>query len=221
MQSDSLGSPAQPDVGYQVMYTFTPVGMAKSVQKTILHTKHVYTMLSDSQVMAVTMHDFSAPSTAYTWDALAIDECANIGTTNGGAHAGEPIVDPRLPGNQPGSWNNPVCTSGSSEPSPTAYLNGAQNKVPNYTWHGDWGGWGYDFFKMKPYPSLTNPITGNPVVEPAGGCNIPEGGTPQPTGSGGAIRPTYTVNGLCGELAFHKVQNMTSYQTADVGQTGY
>lgn len=222
LQNDSLQSPASPDVGYMVLYTFAPSGMYKTVQRSMLLADREYGQLSDSQVGAVSINEFSAPSTAYTWDASVIDEVAQPGTTLGGRHAGQPVVDPRLPKNPPYTMNNPTISSGSTEPSTAGFFNLPQNEVPNYCWQGRWGGWGYSFFKIKMVPSLTNPITGQPVTDPAGGCNIPPVGVEQPiAASTGAVRPTYTYNGLCGEISFHRVQNSTSYQVGQVNQTGY
>ncbi len=211
MQTDAIApSYASNDLGFINVYTFYSSGDNKGWirKKTLESNPRIYGMVSDQQVVAVSTQPFLATSQGYPYDVAFTDNVFRLGTTSGGKHGGEPIVDTRI--------NNPLLTASSQNQPIISALGLPRGKANDYTWAGKFGGSAYYFYKRHLiYPP-------SPTDTASGGANAPQHGQPQPSAPAqGDLRPTYDKDGMSGEIAFHKVKFMTPCQIDQFLVTGY
>jgi hypothetical protein len=170
-------------LGLMAMYTLNSAN--GTIQESVLVDDWIYTTDSDAQVVACSSQGLQAGSTSQTYDTLVSIKDYQFGASAGGTHGGEPIVDSRL-------TENPIYTP-AFVATPNIMPGRGSWPCDGSAWDNHAGGWAYARWQQI--------VGGNPA---GGDITVPYL-SPQPRGSGGAIRPTYQQNGLSVEIAVHKV----------------
>lgn len=190
------------------VFTFASDG---TVSNQFLQLEQNYCQSSDAQPYGQPQgwgngraNTIQSPTRAQVYGVIVQDNVRQPGTTKGGKHGGEPLVDIRLARNPP--FPDPNFTNGRNQFTGTSYAGGWNPSGPpgtNLGWGGRAGGWAYG----KWFVPLMDESQGWTGLNPCqGGDNTPDSLAPQPVASSpGQQRPTYHATGLSVEIAFHQV----------------